>query len=105
MKTHSTLIALACLACAPVALAQEEPGLPAPEIPLFEPDDEEADRPLARALAFNRRDVIAQLLQNPGSLAAASAAIAASGSDGSKNESPSCGNAKPCSSTWSCCSV
>jgi len=72
MKTTSALIALACFACsAPGALAQDA-GLPAPEPPLFEPDDDEADRPLARALAFNRRDVVAQLLENPGSLAAAS---------------------------------
>lgn len=76
MKTSSALIALACLGSfAASALAQDaDAGLPAPEIPYFEPDDDEADRPLARALAFQRRDVVAQLLEQPGSLAASSAA-------------------------------
>lgn len=67
-----------------VALAQPVPTTPAgpPPAPADETDDDgdatrvgwdAIDRPLSRALAYERRDVIAELLERPGSLSAASA--------------------------------
>ncbi len=83
---RTSFAALLCVALTSPAWAQPAPPTPPPTPPVTNPDDDNGngngtangglpvhDRPLMRALAYERRDVVAELLERPGSLGAASA--------------------------------
>jgi len=66
MKHNPTVLAL--LLCAAPAMAQDQ-QLPLP-IPRTSDDESDIDRPLSRALAFNRKDFVEDLLLRPEGLGA-----------------------------------
>lgn len=62
----------------PAGIAWAQPSTQPPATPPATSDDDDddqpaVDRPLARALAFERRDIVEELLKSPGSLSTASA--------------------------------